>query len=177
MVMRPLPTRLATPWCVCACYGHGLSCSLTALNLLQDRGASKIETKEEWRERMAETKVAISEVGNLRSKVTRKEAMAMKAKDRTAGTKKGRGASEGSTRPWRFLVYGFTIVGMVLSGLLIAGLVADGLAFDRTQGGNEPPYTDYTGEPIDWGATYVTNEGFFNDGYVLDLYVDCTTWN
>lgn len=101
----------------------------------------------------------------------------MKAKDKTAGTKKGRGASEGSTRPkpWRFLVYGFTIVGMVLSGLLIAGLVADGLAFDRTQGGNEPPYTDYTGEPIDWGATYVTNEGFFKDGYVLSLYVDCTT--
>lgn len=89
---------------------------------------------------------------------------------------RGQGVRSGVTRrPWRVLVNGFAVLGVVLTGLLIAGLVADGLSFDRTQGGNEPPYTDYTGEPIDWSATYVTDEGFFKDGYVLDLYVNCTT--
>jgi hypothetical protein len=63
----------------------------------------------------------------------------------------------------------------VLTSLLVGGLVADGLSFDRTSGGYEPPYTGYTGEPIDREAAHVTGEGFFKDGYVLDLYVDCTT--
>lgn len=72
-------------------------------------------------------------------------------------------------------VYGFMAVGIVLAALLVAGLVSDGLSFDRTQEGSEPPYTDYTGEPIDWEAAHVTGEGFFKDGYVLDLYVNCTT--
>ena len=66
-------------------------------------------------------------------------------------------------------------LGFVLTALILGGLVADGLSFDRTSGGYEPPYTGYTGEPIDWEATHVTEEGFFKDGYVLDLYVDCTT--
>ena len=53
---------------------------------------------------------------------------------------------------------------------------ADGLSFDRTSGGYEPPYTDdYTGEPIDWEAAHLTEEGFFKEGYVVDLYVDCTS--
>lgn len=67
------------------------------------------------------------------------------------------------------------VLGFVLTALILGGLVADGLSFDRTSGGYEPPYTGYTGEPIDWEATHVTEEGFFKDGYVLDLYVDCTT--
>ena len=76
----------------------------------------------------------------------------------------------------RGLVVGTSaVLGLVLTVALVGGLVADGLSFDRTSGGYEPPYTGYTGEPIDWGATHVTEEGFFKDGYVLDLYVDCTT--
>jgi hypothetical protein len=67
------------------------------------------------------------------------------------------------------------VVGLVLAALLVGGVIADGLSFDRTSGGYEPPYTGYTGEPIDWEAAHVTEEGFFKDGYVLDLYVDCTT--
>lgn len=74
-----------------------------------------------------------------------------------------------------FVVGTFAALGFVLAVLLIGGLVADGLSFDRTSGGYEPPYTGYTGEPIDWEAGHVTNEGFFKDGYVLDLYVNCTT--
>lgn len=72
-------------------------------------------------------------------------------------------------------VYGFMVVGILLTALLVGGVVADGLAFDRTSGGNEPPYTDFTGEPIAWEAAHVTDEGFFKDGYVVDAYVNCTT--
>ncbi|QIN77318.1 hypothetical protein GBA65_00970 [Rubrobacter marinus] len=73
------------------------------------------------------------------------------------------------------MVRALAVAGFVLLAALAAGLVADGLSFDRTSGGDEPPYTDYTGEPIDWGAAHVTEEGFFKDGYVVDLYVNCTT--
>ena len=90
---------------------------------------------------------------------------------------------DGRTEPgrgWLARARGFAIgtfagLGFVLVVLLAGGLVADALSFDRTSGGYEPPYTGYTGEPIDWEAGHVTKEGFFKDGYVLDLYVDCTT--
>lgn len=72
-------------------------------------------------------------------------------------------------------VYGFAVLGFALVALLVAGTVADGLDFDNTAGGYEPPYTGYTGEPIDWNEAYVTEEGFFKNGYVVDLNVDCTT--
>ena len=76
----------------------------------------------------------------------------------------------------RALVHGFMVVGIVLTALLVAGTVADGLGFDRTRGGYGPTYTDYTGEPIDWEReAYVTQKGFFKDGYVIDLYVNCRT--
>lgn len=74
-----------------------------------------------------------------------------------------------------FAVGTFAALGFVLTALLVGGLVADALSFDRTSGGYEPPYTGYTGEPIDWEMGHVTDEGFFKDGYVLDVYVNCTT--
>ena len=79
------------------------------------------------------------------------------------------------TRVRSLAVGTLAVVGLVLAALLVGGVIADGLSFDRTSGGYEPPYTGYTGEPIDWEAAHVTEEGFFGDGYVLDLYVDCTT--
>ncbi len=72
-------------------------------------------------------------------------------------------------------VYGSMVVGILLTALLVGGVVADRLSFDRTSGGNVPPYTDFTGEPIDWKVAHVTDEGFFKDGYVVDTYVNCTT--
>lgn len=75
----------------------------------------------------------------------------------------------------RISVYGFAILGVLLTGLLAGGVVADGLSFDRTRGGYEPPYTGYTGTPIDWEAAHVTEEGFFDDGYVVDGLVNCTS--
>lgn len=88
------------------------------------------------------------------------------------------GGPEKRGRPTRvrsLAVGTLAVVGLVLAALLVGGVIADGLSFDRTSGGYEPPYTGYTGEPIDWEAAHVTEEGFFEDGYVLDLYVDCTT--
>jgi hypothetical protein len=72
------------------------------------------------------------------------------------------------------VVRALAVLALALAALLVGGVIADGLSFDRTSGGYEPPYTDYTGEPIDWEAAHVTEEGFFKDGYVVDLYVDCT---
>lgn len=66
------------------------------------------------------------------------------------------------------LVYGFAAAGFALVELLATGVVIDVLSFDRTSGGYEPPYTGYTGEPIDWEAGYVSDEGFFKDGYGVD---------
>lgn len=73
------------------------------------------------------------------------------------------------------VLYGFAVLGLVLSLAVVTGLVLDIASFDRTSGGYEPPYTDYTGEPIDWdNETYVTNTGMVGTGYVLDIHVDCT---
>ena len=88
------------------------------------------------------------------------------------------GATQGAGRLARargLVVGAFAVLGLALAAMLVGGVIADGLSFDRTSGGYEPPYTGYTGEPIDWEAAHVTEEGFFKDGYVLDLYVDCTT--
>ena len=50
----------------------------------------------------------------------------------------------------RAVVYALAVLGFALSLLLVVGFVADIRATDRTSGGYEPPYTGYTGEPIDW---------------------------
>lgn len=62
----------------------------------------------------------------------------------------------------------------MLVASLSVGVAIDVLSFDRTRGGYEPPYTGYTGEPIDWETGYVSDEGFFKDGYVVDIHADCT---
>jgi hypothetical protein len=70
--------------------------------------------------------------------------------------------------------------GLVAAGILLlvgiaAGLVADVRAFDQTRGGYEPPYADYTGEPIDWSNVETTPSGMRRAGYVVDVEVDCTS--
>jgi hypothetical protein len=84
-------------------------------------------------------------------------------------------AGGAARRMRRLLVRGFAVLGVVLVGLLLAGTGADILDFDNTSGGYEPPYTGWTGEPIDWDEGYVTNEGFFDNNYVIDSRLDCTT--
>jgi hypothetical protein len=56
------------------------------------------------------------------------------------------------------------------------GLTIDVSNVDRTRGGYEPPYTGWTGTPIDWTAGGgVTSTGFRTYGLVMDSAVNCTT--
>lgn len=57
----------------------------------------------------------------------------------------------------------------------IIGFAVDIRNFDRTEGGYEPPYEGWTGEPVDWSAMESTSEGFHKRGWVADTYVDCRT--
>lgn len=66
-------------------------------------------------------------------------------------------------------------VGALALALLTLGVVADVRAVDRTRGGYEPPYTGWTGTPIDWTDGLTTQDGFYRPGYVVDAAVDCTT--
>jgi len=51
--------------------------------------------------------------------------------------------------------------------------VLDYRAFDPTEGAYEPPYENYTGEPIDWSRLDVTDEGLVYRGFVVDILVNC----
>jgi hypothetical protein len=51
--------------------------------------------------------------------------------------------------------------------------VQDVLYFDGTSGGYEPPYTDYTGEPIDWARLDVTADGMAHHSHVVNVLIDC----
>ncbi|MEY7851456.1 hypothetical protein AB7C87_19910 [Natrarchaeobius sp. A-rgal3] len=76
----------------------------------------------------------------------------------------------------RTVLYGFAVIGMGFTLVLVLGLAADYAAFDPTSGGYEPPYDDYSGEPIDWESeAYTTQKGMVKPGYVMDVHLDCTT--
>jgi len=80
-----------------------------------------------------------------------------------------------AARGWTYLVRAFAISGGVLIVLLVAGIVQDAGSFDRTRGGYEPPYLDYTGQPTDWSALDLTASGMAWRGRVANLLVDCTS--
>lgn len=63
---------------------------------------------------------------------------------------------------------------MAVVALLAIGLVLDLRAFDQTRGGYEPPYTDYTGMPIDWAEVDTTPSGMARRGHVVNVLIDCT---
>lgn len=67
-----------------------------------------------------------------------------------------------------------TVGAATLVGLAV-GVAVDASGFDRTSGGNEAPYTGWTGTPTDWEAGDVTPEGFRQPGIVLSTTLDCTT--
>ncbi|WP_434986347.1 hypothetical protein [Vreelandella zhaodongensis] len=73
----------------------------------------------------------------------------------------------------RALVAGFALIGFVSVLLLCIGLVMDFRSIDQTQGGYEPPYTDFTGQPIRWQALDTTATGMVHRGYVVDVLIDC----
>lgn len=92
-----------------------------------------------------------------------------------------RSEDRGDDRPRRETIragflYGFAALGLILTLALVVGLAVDVASIDRTSGGYDPPYTDYTGEPIDWDAeTYTTQTGVVSTGHVIDVHTDCTT--
>lgn len=67
------------------------------------------------------------------------------------------------------------VVGALAISAGVAGFVSDGLQFDRTSGGTEAPYTDWTGTPVDWSAADVTDTGFRQPGRIVSFAANCTT--
>jgi hypothetical protein len=59
----------------------------------------------------------------------------------------------------------------------VAALVyLDYRSFDRTSGGYDPPYADWTGTPIDWeNEAEATADGFRRSGRIVTTTLDCTT--
>lgn len=66
-------------------------------------------------------------------------------------------------------------IGTLSLGALALGIVRDASNFDRTRGGYEAPYTDFTGTPIDFGAGYRTARGIYSPGVVIATHLNCTT--
>lgn len=73
------------------------------------------------------------------------------------------------------LIRTFAAFGALFAVLLVAGFVQDVRSFDGTSGGYEPPYTNYTGDPIDWARLDVTSEGMAHRGHVVNVLIDCTS--
>ncbi|AQU83165.1 MULTISPECIES: hypothetical protein [unclassified Halomonas] len=73
------------------------------------------------------------------------------------------------------IVAGFALIGFVSVLLLCIGLVMDFRSIDQTQGGYEPPYTDFTGQPIRWQELDSTATGMVHRGYVVDVLIDCSS--
>lgn len=71
-----------------------------------------------------------------------------------------------------------TLKAMALFGALMllvlqTGVIADVRSFDETRGGYEPPYSDFTGEPIDWRRLDRGPQGFVKRGHIIDVLVHC----
>lgn len=75
----------------------------------------------------------------------------------------------------RLAVNTLAALGLVAILGTTTGVVIDLQDFDRTSGGYDPPYTGWTGTPIDWEAGAVTSTGFYNLGHILDVSLNCTS--
>lgn len=80
-----------------------------------------------------------------------------------------------ATRLKKIAMTGFMVIGVVSFFLIVIGLYLDISRFDETSGGYEPPYENYTGEPIDFAALDQSNEGIIGRGYIMDFHLNCTT--
>ena len=67
----------------------------------------------------------------------------------------------------------FALIGFISVLLLCIGFIMDFRSFDQTQGGYEPPYTDFTGQPIRWQELDTTTTGMVHRGYVVDVLINC----
>ncbi|MDX1485745.1 MAG: hypothetical protein R3229_14830 [Alphaproteobacteria bacterium] len=67
------------------------------------------------------------------------------------------------------------LFGALMLIVIILGVVTAIRGFDETRGGYEPPYTDFTGEPIDWSPLDRGPEGFVKRCHVIDVLLHCGT--
>jgi hypothetical protein len=69
----------------------------------------------------------------------------------------------------RYLIYIFSGIGFSFTIALVVGLILDFRGFDRTKGGYDPPYADFTGSPVDWDKMDITETGLVKRGYVVNV--------
>ena len=69
----------------------------------------------------------------------------------------------------------FAFIGFLSVLLFVVALYADIREMDKTDGGYEPPYTDVTGEIIDWDSMDLTATGLVRRGHVINFIVNGTT--
>ena len=82
----------------------------------------------------------------------------------------------GRTMILQGVLYGLAAIGLLFTLGVVFGVAADYAAFDPTSGGYEPPYENYSGEPLDWESeAYTTQTGMVKPGYVVDVHLDCRT--
>lgn len=76
---------------------------------------------------------------------------------------------------WRVALYTLAVIGGIASVTFGVGLALDISGFDRTRGGYDPPYTDFTGTPTDFSQLDQTATGMAHRGYVVNVLIDCST--
>ncbi|EZH64671.1 hypothetical protein DH09_19275 [Bacillaceae bacterium JMAK1] len=72
-------------------------------------------------------------------------------------------------------VYLLATIGALSTLLFIGGLILDLRSFDETKGGYEPPFEDFTGEPINFDELDQYSEGIVGRGYTVNILLNCTT--
>ncbi|MBM7632186.1 hypothetical protein [Geomicrobium sediminis] len=72
-------------------------------------------------------------------------------------------------------VYLLATIGAFALLLFISGLILDLRSFDETKGGYEPPFENFTGEPINFNELDQSAEGIVGRGYTVNILLNCTT--
>jgi hypothetical protein len=67
------------------------------------------------------------------------------------------------------------VIGAVTVLAFAVGTVVGVRDADRTEGGYAYPYDGWTGTPTDYGSWYLTDEGLFWPGPIVDQALDCTS--
>jgi hypothetical protein len=75
----------------------------------------------------------------------------------------------------RGVLIALTVIGIVLPGYLIGAAVVDIARTDQTRGGYEPPYTGFTGTPIQADQVALEGDQLIIRGRVLDSEISCRT--
>jgi hypothetical protein len=75
----------------------------------------------------------------------------------------------------RSLLISLAVVGIVFLSYLIGAAAIDITSTDQTRGGYEPPYTEFTGTPIQADQVALEGDQLIIRGRVLDSEISCRT--